>query len=48
MDFREADRADDIVLNEIIWRSVKGARSPMPAPVRAAFFRAHPKSDRDD
>lgn len=48
MDFREADRADDIVLNEIIWRSVKGAASPMPAPVRTAFFKAHPKADRDD
>jgi hypothetical protein len=48
MDFREADRADDIVLNEIIWRSVKGAHSPMPAPVRAAFFKPHPKTDDDD
>jgi len=49
MDFREADRADDIALNEIVWRSVKGAHSPMPAPVRAAFFRAHPKiNDGDD
>ncbi len=48
MNFREADRADDIVLNEIIWRSVRGANSPMPAPVRAAFFKAHPRSDDDD
>jgi len=48
MDLREADRADDIALNEIVWRSVKGADSPMPAPVRAAFFRAHPKSEDDD
>ncbi|MFI5336487.1 MAG: bifunctional YncE family protein/alkaline phosphatase family protein, partial [Opitutales bacterium] len=48
MDFREADRADDIVLNEIIWRSVRGADQPMPAPIRAAFFRAHPPQDRDD
>ena len=48
MDFREADRADDIVLNEIIWHSVKGDNSPMPAPVRAVFFKAHPKTDRDD
>jgi DNA-binding beta-propeller fold protein YncE len=47
MDFSEADKADDIVLNEIIWRSVRGASSPMPAPVRAAFFKAHPKSDDD-
>ncbi len=31
------DQADDLVFNEIIWKSVKGAASPMPAPVRAAF-----------
>jgi DNA-binding beta-propeller fold protein YncE len=48
MDFREADRADDIALNEIVWRSVKGAGSPMPAPVRAAFFKARARTDRDD
>ena len=48
MDFREADRADDIVLNEIIWRSVRGADHPMPAPIRAAFFQAHPKEEGED
>jgi phospholipase C len=48
MDFSEPDRADDIALNEIVWRSVRGADSPMPAPVRAAFFKAHPKPDEDD
>jgi hypothetical protein len=47
MDFSVADKADDIVLNEIVWRSVRGADSPMPAPVRAAFFKAHPKRDDD-
>jgi hypothetical protein len=26
-------------LNEIIWKSVKGAQSVMPPPVRAAFVR---------
>lgn len=31
------DAADDLIFNEIIWKSVKGADSPMPAPVRAAF-----------
>jgi hypothetical protein len=35
-------------LNEIVWRSVRGPDSPMPAPVRAAFFKAHPKTDDDD
>lgn len=48
MDFTEPDKVDDIVLNEVVWRSVRGANSPMPAPVRAAFFKAHPKLDDDD
>ncbi|MEP6995531.1 MAG: bifunctional YncE family protein/alkaline phosphatase family protein, partial [Acidobacteriota bacterium] len=30
MDLEEADRAPDFELNEIIWRSVRGAQSPMP------------------
>lgn len=37
MDFSKEDAADDLQLNEVIWRSVKGAQSPMPAPRRAAF-----------
>ena len=45
MDFREADAADEQQLNEIIWRSVRGADHPMPPPVRAAFFAPH--EDRD-
>ncbi|MBI4623566.1 MAG: beta-propeller fold lactonase family protein [Verrucomicrobia bacterium] len=45
MDFTKEDAADDLLLNEIIWRSVRGADSPMPAPVRAAFVFAHPKDD---
>ncbi len=37
MDFSKEDAADDLQLNEVIWRSVKGAKSPMPPPRRAAF-----------
>jgi len=38
LDLDEAeDRADDLVFNEIIWKAVKGPRSPMPPPVRSAF-----------
>lgn len=37
MDFESPDAADDLLLNEIVWRSVRGKDSPMPAPVRAAF-----------
>ena len=43
MDFSEPDKADDIKLNEIVWRSVRGADSAMPAPVRAAFYKSHSK-----
>jgi hypothetical protein len=48
MDFREADAADDQRLNEIIWRSVRGAESPMPPPVRSAFFLPHPGREKGD
>ncbi len=39
MNLEEADRAPDREFSEIIWRSVRGANSPMPPPVRAAFVR---------
>lgn len=44
------DQADDILFNEVIWKSVKGADSRMPPPVRAAFFIpiGPPKKDHDD
>ena len=42
------DAADDLILNEIVWKSVKGPDSTMPAPVRAAFvFVAEPEDDDD-
>ncbi len=45
MNFAREDAADDLLLNEMIWRSVRGAESPMPAPVRAAFVFEHPKDN---
>jgi DNA-binding beta-propeller fold protein YncE len=39
MNFSEADMTPEYELNEIIWKSVRGADSPMPPPVRAAFIR---------
>lgn len=48
MDFSKEDAADDHLLNEIIWHSVRGANSPMPAPTRAAFVLAQPKDDDKD
>ena len=46
MDFDEADEAPDLELNEIIWRSVRGANSPMPPAVRSAFVAPHSTPDR--
>jgi len=37
MDFSREDAADDYLLNETVWKSVRGAASPMPAPIHAAF-----------
>jgi YVTN family beta-propeller protein len=48
MDLAEADLAPEQALNEIIWKSVKGADSPMPPPVRAPFVRALPVPADDD
>jgi DNA-binding beta-propeller fold protein YncE len=38
-DFSHEDAVDDLLFGEIVWRSVRGADSPMPAPVHAAFVR---------
>ena len=48
LDFSREDAADDILLNEIIWRSVRGADSRMPPPVRASFVIARGEEDDDD
>jgi hypothetical protein len=42
------DQADDILFNEVIWRSVKGAGARMPPPVRAAFFIPNKTAKHDD
>ncbi len=45
LDLAEADEADDLLLNRIVWHSIKGDDVPMPAPVRAAFVFAPVKED---
>lgn len=40
-DFSREDAADDLLLNEVIWRSVRGPNAPMPPPVHAAFVFPH-------
>ena len=48
MDFAKEDAADDLLLNEVIWRSIRGADNPMPPPRRAAFVFAHNEKEDDD
>jgi hypothetical protein len=48
MDLREADRAPELELNQVIWKSVRGAGSEMPPPVRSAFVRPIREADDDD
>jgi YVTN family beta-propeller protein len=47
-DLTKEDSVDDLLLNEVIWRSVRGPASRVPPPVRAAFVVPHPKNDRKD
>ena len=48
MDFTKEDAADDFLLNEVIWRSVRGGQSAMPAPRRAAFVFTSKAKKKDD
>jgi hypothetical protein len=47
LDFTHEDANPDVLFNEIIWKSVHGADSAMPPPVRAAFIQPA-KIDKDD
>ncbi|HXS68521.1 MAG TPA: alkaline phosphatase family protein, partial [Candidatus Polarisedimenticolia bacterium] len=46
--FVKEDANDDLKFGEVVWRSVKGANSPMPAPVHAGFVMAAKSADDDD
>ena len=47
-DFSREDRAPDLDLNEVVWKSVRGESSIMPAPRRSAFVKLEMKSEKDD
>lgn len=46
--FAKEDEAPDLQLNQVIWKSVRGEQSVMPAPKRAAFVIEEKKHDIDD
>jgi len=48
MDFDQPDRAPDLELSEIVWKAVRGAKSAMPPPVRAAFVRPVANGDGEE
>jgi DNA-binding beta-propeller fold protein YncE len=39
MNFDDEDLTPEVLLNEILWRSIKGPNSPMPPPRRSAFVK---------
>ncbi|MBC7777043.1 MAG: SMP-30/gluconolactonase/LRE family protein [Phycisphaerae bacterium] len=48
-DLSKPDAIDDLVFSEIVWQTVRGEKSVMPAPRRGAFVRLDTKeSDEDD
>jgi hypothetical protein len=40
IDLTREDRVPDHLFNEILWKGIKGANVPLPAPSRAAFVKA--------
>lgn len=46
--FAREDAAPDLDLNEVVWKSVKGEDSVMPAPRRSAFLKLEKKKNDDD
>lgn len=47
-DFTKEDAVPDLDLNEVVWKSVKGEDSVMPAPRRSAFVKLEPKDEDED
>jgi YVTN family beta-propeller protein len=48
MDFSAEDRAPEGLLNDIVWRSIRGASSPMPPPRRSIFVTPMSRAADDD
>lgn len=46
--FKKEDAVPDLALNEVVWKSIKGEDSVMPAPKRSAFVILEKKKKDDD
>ena len=47
LDFSHADVVPDELMNAMLWKAAHGEEAVVPAPVRAAFFKAGPGGDKD-
>jgi len=48
LDFRTVDQVPDQIMNNMVWKAVKGENSVMPMPVRAAFVKTLNKKEKED
>jgi len=48
LDWSKEDKIPDLVLNEILWKSIKGEHTVTPGPSRAAFIKASEMKHDDD
>ena len=46
-DLTRADAVPDALLNEVLWKAVKGENSPVPAPRRSAFVKVSEEKNKD-
>jgi len=47
LNFTKEDAVPENLFNELLWKSIKGKNSIMPAPVRSAFVKVVEKEDKD-
>jgi YVTN family beta-propeller protein len=48
LDFSKEDAQPDAIMNAMLWKAAKGENAIVPAPRRAAFFKATKSGDKDD
>lgn len=48
LDFSREDVVPDVLMNAMLWKSIKGENALVPVPTRAAFMQTSPGKDRDD
>ncbi len=48
LDLTKPDAIDDLLFGEIVWQTVKGQKSRMPAPTRGAFVRLNKREQNDE